>query len=374
MKLGMFMMPMHPLHRSPTQTLQEDRETVILADALGYHDAFVGEHLADKAENVTSSMVFLSSLIHSTRRIKLATGTSNLSHLHPTVIASQAAMFDHLARGRFIFGISPGALAADAEALGILGEDRNRLFAEAIDVILEIWKREAPYDIDLPGNRFKVTTRQSFRPEIGVGILSRPYQRPHPEIVGTVVAPFSKGVIAMGARDFHPLSANFLLSKWLKGHWDHYAEGARQAGRSADPSEWRIARTVFVADDDRVAHAYAQADPASPYRYYYGQLLTKLMRSNRHGVFKEHPDEPDDALTLENLLPKLVISGSVDRVVDGILALREEVGDFGELVYASLDWVDPALARRSMQLMAEQVMPRVDAAIRRGAPARTAAA
>jgi len=43
--------------------------------------------------------------------------------------------------------------------------------------------------------------------------------------------------------------------------------------------------------------------------------------------------------------------------------MREETGDFGELVYAGLDWADPALARRSLQLMAEKVMPRINAAI-----------
>jgi hypothetical protein len=32
-----------------------------------------------------------------------------------------------------------------------------------------------------------------------------------------------------------------------------------------------------------------------------------------------------------------------------------------------MDWVDPTLARRSMQLMAEEVMPRVNAAIGRAA-------
>jgi hypothetical protein len=58
-----------------------------------------------------------------------------------------------------------------------------------------------------------------------------------------------------------------------------------------------------------------------------------------------------------------VIHGSVNSVVDQILAMREETGDFGELVYAGMDWVDPELARRSMTLMAEQVMPRVNAAI-----------
>ena len=188
----------------------EDREAIILADQLGFHDAFVGEHLTDKAENVTNSMIFLATLIHATKRVKLASGTSNLSHMHPTVIAAQAAMFDHLAKGRFIFGISPGSLSSDAESLGILHEDKTRMFAEAIDVILEIWKRDAPYDIDLPDNRFKVTTRNTAVPEIGKGIMQKPYQQPHPEIVGTVVAPFSKGVIAMGRRDFHPLSANFL--------------------------------------------------------------------------------------------------------------------------------------------------------------------
>ena len=46
-----------------------------------------------------------------------------------------------------------------------------------------------------------------------------------------------------------------------------------------------------------------------------------------------------------------------------ILALREQTGDFGEIVYAGMDWVDPALAKRSMELMAEQVMPRVNAAL-----------
>jgi hypothetical protein len=68
-------------------------------------------------------------------------------------------------------------------------------------------------------------------------------------------------------------------------------------------------------------------------------------------------------------MDSLVTYGSVNRVVDQILALHEQAGDFGELVYAGLDWVDPALAKRSMILMAEQVMPRVNAALRRSAAA-----
>ena len=72
---------------------------------------------------------------------------------------------------------------------------------------------------------------------------------------------------------------------------------------------------------------------------------------------------PEQPVPLEDILDELVICGSVNHVVDQILALHEKLGGFGELVYAGLDWTDPALARRSMVLMAEQVMPRVREAI-----------
>jgi alkanesulfonate monooxygenase SsuD/methylene tetrahydromethanopterin reductase-like flavin-dependent oxidoreductase (luciferase family) len=364
MRLGYFTMPMHPMHRNWAETLKEDRASIILADKLGFHDAFVGEHLADKLENITSSMIFLSSLISETKTIKLATGTSNLSQMHPVLIASHAAMMDHLTEGRFILGISAGALPTDAEALQTLDRDRQKMFQDAIDVILEIWRRDPPYDIDLPDNHYKVSTRRTGDLSLGVGYLAKPYQNPHPEIVGTVVAPYSKGAIAMGRRDFHPLSANFLLTKWVKPHWGNYVEGKQQVGLVADPADWRIARTVFVADDEATARRYGSEDPKSPYRAYYEQIVKKMMRAKRQVIFKDHPDQPDSEIALDRVLDQLVIKGTVNSVVDQILALREEVGEFGELVYAGMDWVDPALTKRSIELMANEVMPRVRDAIR----------
>jgi hypothetical protein len=180
---------------------------------------------------------------------------------------------------------------------------------------------------------------------------------PGHEIVGTVVAPFSKGVIAMGERDFHPLSANFLLAHWLPSHWANYAEGKRKVGQAPDPEDWRIARTIFVADDDKVATRYGKEDANSPYRYYWRMLGKKMIYSKRQIIFKTHPEQDDATLTDDYLVERLVISGTVNHVVEQILALREQAGDFGELVYAGMDWVDERLARRSMELMATEVMP-----------------
>lgn len=177
-------------------------------------------------------------------------------------------------------------------------EDRNKIFLEAIDIIFEIWKRNPPYEIDLLDNRFKVSTARTQAAHLGLGYLHKPLQTPCPKILRTVLAPLSKGVIAMGRRDFHPLSANFLPSKWLKPYWQNYAEGKASVAAKARTSDWRVARTIFAADDDKVTARYGRFDERSPYRSYYQQIQAKLTRS--------------------------------------------------EIVYAGMDWVAPALAKRAM--------------------------
>jgi hypothetical protein len=68
-------------------------------------------------------------------------------------------------------------------------------------------------------------------------------------------------------------------------------------------------------------------------------------------------------VTLDYFVENCVIAGGVNQVVEEILAVRDAAGPFGTLVYAGKNWTDPALSRRSMELMAEEVMPAVNAAI-----------
>jgi len=362
MQLGFFTMPIHPVDKDWRVSLREDREAFILADELGYTEGYVGEHATDRAENITSCAMFICTLIEATRRIKLGTGTINMPNAHPVATASQIAMLDHLLDGRFIFGISPGGLLSDAEAFGNLDADRRAMFLEAINQVLAIWQGEPPYN--LKGAFWNISTERQLMAEIGQGFIGKPLQRPHPPIVVTAVAPFSAGVTEAAARGWEVISANFLLPQWVKTHWPKYVEGCTRAGRKADPANWRVARSIFVADDDKTARAYA-TDPNSPYRYYYTQLLTKLKRGGRAEVFKERREEPDSAVTVDAVCDRLVIFGSPSKVVDELLAFREQVGDFGTLLYAGKDWRDRELGRRSMILLAEKVLPNVNAAVGR---------
>ena len=364
MKLGTFMMPLHPPGRKAWETLIEDREAILLADKLGFCEAYVGEHVTDLAENVTSCMMFLSSLVHETKQIMLGTGTINMPNSHPAAIAAQVAMLDHMLKGRFILGISPGGLMSDAEVFGNFGKDRNEMFLESINMVLEIWKNEGPYK--LIGKHFSVTTEKTMIPEIGQGTIIKPYQSPHPQIVVTAVAPFSKGVTEAAKRGWQPISANFLLPQWVASHWPKYAEGREAVGAKASTAEWRVAKSIFVADDEATAKRYGHS-PEGPYHFYFKQLVRKLVGfAGRSNLFKADQSEPDSKITTEYVTEKLVVTGTVNSVVDQILAFREQVGDFGTLLYPCHDWMDPALAKRSMTLMAEEVMPRVNAAIGNG--------
>jgi alkanesulfonate monooxygenase SsuD/methylene tetrahydromethanopterin reductase-like flavin-dependent oxidoreductase (luciferase family) len=198
--------------------------------------------------------------------------------------------------------------------------------------------------------------------ETGQGIMPVPYQKPHPPIVVTVVAPFSKGVIAAAERGWTPISANFLQPPWVASHWPMYAQGCANAGRKADPADWRVAKSIFVADDEATAQRYGKGE-GGPYHFYFKQMVRKLVGNGRPELFKHDRSLPDSHITLEYVLDSLVIAGTVNSVVDQLLAFHQKTGDFGTLLYAGHDWVDAKLGKRSMELMATEVMPRVNKAL-----------
>ena len=360
MKLGFFAMPIHPIGRAYSQTLREDRELAIHADKLGFVEGYFGEHFTDSAENITSSLIFVAWLLEATKQIRLGTGTLNLPNHHPARLAAEVAMVDNMAKGRFLMGISPGGLLSDAEAMGNLDKDRNEMFLECINHMLKIWESDPPYNI--AGKYWNVDIDRTSILQIGQGRILKPYQKPHPPILVTAVSPFSKGVAAAAARGWDPISANFLQPKWVKTHWPQYQKGCLSGQRTADPVNWRVAKSIFVAETEEKERKYALAEDG-PYYYYYRSLLTKLVKAGRSNLFKIDENQADENLDLDKIVRQLIIFGTPESVTDQLLAFRDEVGRFGTLLYAGHDWKDRTLAVRSMELMAADVMPAINSAI-----------
>ena len=360
-QLGLFIQPVHPPSRNYREVLQEDREAFILADRLGYREAFVGEHLTDTSEPITSSLAFIASLVDSCAEIKFGTAVLNLAIHHPVMIAAQVAMLDQLLGGRFLLGIGPG-VPWDAEAFGVLEADRNRRMLEVIDMVLAIWSKDAPYD--LKGEYHSVSTTRTLWTELGQGVVVRPFQQPHPPIVVTSIRPHSEGIANAARRGWTFISSNYVQAHCVATHLPKYLEGRAAAALSADPSGWRVARSMFVADDEATARAYARSE-TGPYGFYFRNMMTKHARIGGLYLFRAHPDQSDSEVTLEQTLQTQVVAGTVNSVVEQLLAFREEVGPFETLLYTGHDWADPSLARRSMELMATEVIPRLNDTLRR---------
>jgi len=356
MKLGYFTMPLHPVGRDWRQTLAEDREAVLLAERLGFEEAFIGEHLTDLAETITSCLIFIATLARDTRRIRLGSGTVNLANRHPAATAAEVAMVDTLLEGRFILGVGPGGLQSDAEIMESLDTDRTALFVESIEHMIALWTQAPPYR--LAGRKWRLTTERTFIPDLGQGAMLKPFQRPHPPIVVTAILPESNGIAAAAERGWTPISANFVHPWVVKTHWPKYVEGCARAGREAKGEDWRVAKSIFVADDEGTVR-HLTRDPGNPFAYYFRNLLRKGQRSRGTALFKHDPSVPDEALTDEYLVSQMLVSGTPNEVADRLAAFREQVGPFGRLLYCGHDWAEPKAMRRSMELMAEKVLPQL---------------
>jgi hypothetical protein len=91
MNLGFFTMPIHSLGKDWRLSLKEDREAFLLAEELGFTEAYVGEHITDRAENITSCVAFLAWIAAATKRMKLGTGTVNMRTQRPLRLRSRCS-------------------------------------------------------------------------------------------------------------------------------------------------------------------------------------------------------------------------------------------------------------------------------------------
>jgi alkanesulfonate monooxygenase SsuD/methylene tetrahydromethanopterin reductase-like flavin-dependent oxidoreductase (luciferase family) len=355
-RLGMFTMPFHHPDRDYTAILEEDQEAIVLADRLGFSEAFVGEHFSSWSERITSPLIFLATLVSRTTRIRFGTGVINLPQLHPATVAAHAAMFDHLCRGRFIMGIGPGGLASDLEMFDVgQAELRPQMVLESIDTILKLWAQDPPYEID--GRFWKISLTNNIWPAYKVGYVPRPYQQPHPPIAISILTPNSNSAKTAGARGWIPVSGQFFHRRYLRGHWDKYVEGCESVGRRPDPDVWRVSRSILVTETDVEAEDYL-ADPDNGLSFYYDFFKYSFGHARKAlYMLKSDLEIPDEDVTTDSVKRGLIIAGSPRRVLDQLVALREETGPFGTLLMGGHDWDDAALWRRSMTLLARDVMP-----------------
>ena len=357
MRLGFFMMPVHPPARSFTETLAEDTEKSLLADKLGFAELWLGEHFSATSEPIPSPMMFMASLLPRTDNLRFGTGVVCIPNHDPIVVAAKSAQFDHMSRGRFMLGVGPGGLFSDFELFGQTDHAvRNRKVVEAIRIMRQIWSQDPPYDI---AGEFWNVRLKNFIPELGIGYMPKPYQKGGPPISISLASPHSSSARTAALNDCGIISANITPTYSVASHWAIYSKACAEAGKRASGENWRVARNLMVAPTDAEAHDRVFGERASNH-YLFDYVRTVLHGVGQLAIMKPRPDMSDEEATVETIIDGCTLYGSPRTLLDKLVAFREEVGPFGTLLMTGVDWLGPneAWERQSMQLMAEEVMPR----------------
>ncbi len=365
MRLGFFMMPLHTLKPGYKEMYDQDYQAVLHADAVGFDEVWMGEHFAAKVEPVSSPLQFLSACIPVTDKVTFVTGVLNLPHRHPAQVAADIALFDHMSNGRLNIGIGPGGLASDFELFGTLAMNRGAMMVESAEMIQQIWASDPPYEIE--GKFWTIKVKDTVQMDLGIGPMPKPFQDPFPPFITSAMSPFSGTAKMAGSKGWHLASANFNPAAITKSQWAAYYKGAESAGLKPDWRTWRVARSILVTESDAEAEDY-MARPDNTLLDYYNYLRTQLARAGLIGIFKSDQEIPDEAITNQTCMDEMVIAGSPDTVVAKLEAFIDTVGPFGTLLAAFHEWDDEPLWRRSMELLAKEVAPRVGATMEQRFP------
>jgi alkanesulfonate monooxygenase SsuD/methylene tetrahydromethanopterin reductase-like flavin-dependent oxidoreductase (luciferase family) len=361
MKLGLFLMPMHPPEKPHADAYDLDLQMLVAADRLGYEEAWLGEHFTSGWENIPAPDLIIAAALQRTERIRLGTGVACLPNHNPVVLAHRIAQLDQMARGRFNFGIGSGGFPGDFQLFELdltTGEHRT-LTREIIDLTLAIWQAARERD---GGTLVSETDRWRFRlpdrTDWGMGVHLAPYQDPYPPIAVAGLSASSETLVLAGERGWIPMSINLVPVPTLRSHWDAVAGGAAKTGRTPHRGAWRIARDIYVADTTEQARREARAGAqAQVFERYFLPLLTY---AKQLFLFKTDLSLPDEAITIDWLMDNLWLVGSPDDVARRIRELHADVGGFGTILQLIYDWGEQEdCNRRSMELMATEVMPQL---------------
>jgi alkanesulfonate monooxygenase SsuD/methylene tetrahydromethanopterin reductase-like flavin-dependent oxidoreductase (luciferase family) len=357
-RYGMFIMPFHNPTKPPQQCYQEDLELVVRAEELGFSEFWIGEHHTMQYENIVMPEIFIGRALGDTKHIRLGPAPVCLQQHHPAHVACRLAFLDHLSQGRLNLCFGAGSVTADQELYGLDAKKASEMVDEAIEIILHLWASDPPYEYQ--GKFWKISLKQYVDRQTRIGFIPKPLQRPHPPIAVPGMSRNSPSMKTAGRLGFQPFGHCLVAGNLLADCWQTYERAALEAGRKPKRSDWKIARSIFLADTTREARERARTNSLGRCFEYIGELLDRGLGRK---LYKRDLNMSDADCNMDYLLGEQIIAGDVDEVLKRLLHLIEETGTFGTLILMGYDWDHKPSWLHSMKLFAHELMPALNKAL-----------
>jgi len=338
MSFGIFMAPFHRVGDNPSLALRRDLDLIEALDALGYDEAWVGEHHSAGWELIADPAIMIAAAGERTKQIKLGSGVVSLPYHHPLMVADRFVQLDHLTRGRVMLGVGPGALVSDAYMMGIDPVTQRPRMDEALGVILRLLRGET---VDYQADWFDLHSAR---------LQLLPYQRPcFPIAVASQASPagmmtaghYGVGVLSLGAGMPGGKEA-------LPGHWGIAEEYAAKSGNTMRREDWRLVMPMYLAETREEALRDVEAGWVRESTEYFQNTLGR----------------PCPGLPMSEAIDRdAMLVGSPDDVSAAIERLLAVSGGFGGILFVVNEWTSRRKLIESYELFARYVAPRFQGAL-----------
>ncbi|MDQ1438052.1 MAG: hypothetical protein QOK43_1681 [Acidimicrobiaceae bacterium] len=327
-------------------------DELIYAEELGFDGVCVNEHHQNAYGIMPSPNLMGSILARQTKRVKIAiVGNALPLYDPPTRVAEEFAMIDNISGGRLIAGFVVGG-GPEYYSFSMNPAHARDRFAEAHEIIMRAWTEPGPFEY--VGKHYKLRY---------VNTWPRPFQQPHPEVwipgagsLETMEFVAKHHYAYMGIPYFHisVFDRTFRM----------FREACEREGYEYDPLQAGWLEPIYVAETDE----QARTEYESHFWYFVKRLLPGINIS---------PPGYTSLRSIENILKgagtfainltswdevvegQYAIVGSPETVAEKLIESLGRLGTGNLLGLFQLGTLPGHLTRKSLELFANEVMPKL---------------
>jgi alkanesulfonate monooxygenase SsuD/methylene tetrahydromethanopterin reductase-like flavin-dependent oxidoreductase (luciferase family) len=329
--------------RTPNEFVLQIREQALLADRLGYHSCWIGEHHFDSLGVNSRPDLVLASIAPLTKNVRLAPAVSVLPLHNPVHVAETWATLDLLSNGRVDFACGRGYDRREYAPFGADFMKSAEIMDDAIEVILKAWNSPGPW-----------SHKSQFYDIPEMEITPKPVQKPIP----FYVASFSKTSVAMAAKRglniiYAPFAAGMVF-----GGLDKAVQAYRDACVAAGnkPARAMCSYFIYIADNPKEEDygresqlRYFKECALPAFNFKAGEAPPTMQYFLKISSILEN-------MKKEDLSDKSILLGSPQQIVDTLKKV-EASGVEEVILYFNVGCKPHNLVKEQMHRFIEQVAP-----------------
>ncbi len=326
--------------------------TLAYAEELGFDGVCVNEHHQNAYGLMPSPNVIAGALTQRTQKIKIAVIGNALPLYNPPLrVAEEFAMLDVMSNGRLMAGMVIGG-GPEYFSYQIEPTTARERFREALDLIVKAWTTPGPFTWHSKHYYFQ-----------HVNPWPTPMQKPHPPIwipgVGS-----QETIDFVAQRRYAYMGVPYFHIDVFRKVFAQFREACQKAGYEAHPEQMGWGVPIYVAETDKQARA--EYEPSlwyfvknllkgiglTPPGYTSARSAAAILKNQKYFLYKQEKwADIEDGV--------FAIVGSPETVRQKLERYQKELGVGVVLTGCQVGALPHHLARKSMELLAREVLPKV---------------